>query len=114
MGLGYVGSVILVMYVSAVGILFLFVLMLIDNKGVVTLGGTSVRYVVLVLVGSLLWWGVGSDWGMRDGIEVGNVEWVEDLNELEGLGRVLYGKYLWEVLVVGILCLTVVLSVLYL
>lgn len=90
LGLGYVGSVVLVMYVSAVGILFLFVLMLLSNRGQTGNSGSPLFF-VLTLAFCLLFYLLAFHEYERTDLDL---MYVEDFTELESFGRVLYGTYL--------------------
>ena len=105
LGLDFLGSLLLIMYVSAVGILFIFVIMLVSDKHSIYYISIFWNILLLMLIFFILFMSVESIIEINQSL----LMW-EDLSILDSLGRLLYNSYLFEVLVVGILCLLVVLS----
>lgn len=105
LNLMYLGSVVLIMYVSAVGILFLFVMKLVSKKGNLSNKGIYAIY-FLIFLSSLIFY---KNLFLIESLIIDfNIEYIESVNELESIGKILYIDYLGEVLAIGLLCLLVV------
>lgn len=102
MGAGYMGLIVLVVYVGAIAVIFTFVVMMVGETGV----GSREVWVSRVggcLSGLLGGWYVLACW--RGGLESSEctTEWyqeVDSLLQVESLGQVLYG-YSWVYVVLG-------------
>lgn len=104
-GLHYLGSLLLIMYVSAVGILFIFFIMLISDKSSIYKVSPVWSVILSLLVILTLYLLTELNMGLDQIILL-----IEDLSMLDCIGRILYTSYLFEVLIVGLLCLLVVSS----
>lgn len=103
LGLDFLGSLLLIMYVSAVGILFIFVIMLVSDKQSIPYTSFVWRIPLLIFIGFIFWFTSEMNVECCQSLYL-----LDTLSIIDSLGRLLYSTYLFEVLVVGILCLLVV------